>query len=145
MKRIIIIFSIIVITIAILFIVLLICYKNTSWNNVSVQIKDGTLTTTGATFIIKNKNLFKYTNDFNSNFFIDEKDGSKWSDLTTNTYLKQGAYYEVKPSHIYEININWEHKYGTLLEGKTYRIRFEPQYYNSYINDSAQFIIEFTI
>ena len=125
--------------------------NNPSWSNVHIYIKKDTLTPTSATIICENKNKLKYDCYFFDEFFIDKKEGDTWSELPIlephfvsgifNYFSDDGAPY------IYETNIDWEIKYGELLKGETYRIRFEPGYYNytQEIENSGQLTVEFTL
>lgn len=124
---------------------------NPSWKNVHIYIKKGTLTPTSATIICKNKNKLKYDCYFFDKFFIDKKEGDTWFELPVlesyvilgilNTFTDtEGAPYT------YEYTLHWDDKYGSLSPGETYRIRFEPTYYNytKKIEDIGQLTVEFT-
>ena len=153
------IFKITLITILILLIFFII-YKhisNPTWDNVNISIKKDTLTSTSATIIIKNKNILKYTYNFNNcyedDYYIDKKIDSKWVQLlilpTYNlNHIIPGEF--IAPAtfpYKYETTINWENKYGKLDKNATYRIRFEPEYYNSIINicNNGFITVEFVI
>lgn len=87
-------------------------------NNVTMRIKKGTLTNTGATIIIINngQRVYKYNNDFE----IYKKEKNKWKKIE----LKEGKQHEVdtiamsSKDKTIEFNIDWSDLYGILEKGK---------------------------
>lgn len=110
--------------------------SDTSWDNVHIYVKKDTITTTSATIVCKNKNKLKYDNYFFDKFYIDKKVEENWYELPIlESYIVLGEFClfesEDGAPYTYENTINWVSKYGELSKGETYRIRFEPGYYNS--------------
>ena len=94
--------------------------KNRSINNVTMQVKENTLTRTGATFIIIDRN--KVFCDYTPQYKIEVKKNGEWRELEANfddfswelvtyTFTKE----------VNEKNIDWSKLYGTLENGE-YRI-----------------------
>lgn len=87
-------------------------------NNVTMRIKKGTLTNTGATIVITNNSqqVYKYNNDFE----IYKKEKNKWKEIE----LKEGKQHEVdtiamsSKDKTIEFNIDWSDLYGILEKGK---------------------------
>jgi len=88
--------------------------------NVSIVIKDGTLTKTGATIIITDTNKKHY--EYGMPFRIDKKEDYGWRELkiTGNGAFNLPAYIVDKNNKL-ELNQNWEHIYGELESGE-YRL-----------------------
>ncbi|MBE6148547.1 MAG: hypothetical protein E7167_03535 [Firmicutes bacterium] len=111
--------------------------------DVSLSIKEGTLTKTGATLILKNKSdkAFEYGNPYE----IEIKKDGKWHKINVELNFTMPAF-SLKPQELKEIEINWSYGYGTLAPGK-YRIikdvnfkTNEDTYEKFYV--SAEFTIE---
>lgn len=88
--------------------------------NITMEIKEGTLTKTGATIVITD--LSGKNNTFSKEFRIDQKRGGKWYTLKDNSKnvvdVMTGQKEEDKKI---EQELNWEKNYGTLSDGY-YRI-----------------------
>lgn len=106
--------------------------------NVKLEIKEGTLTNTGATVIITDKNENPY--GWGVPYFIEIEEDGIWAELEN---LLDFAWieiaYELDENGQYEQEINWEKFYGELKPGN-YRL-VKNVYDNGYIN----FYVEFTI
>ena len=106
--------------------------------NVKLEIKEGTLTNTGATVIITDKNENPY--GWGVPYFIEIEEDGIWAELEN---LLDFAWieiaYELDENGQYEQTINWENYYGELKPGN-YRLG-KNVYDNGYIN----FYVEFTI
>lgn len=89
---------------------------------VSMKIKEGTLTPTGATIIITD--ITGEENIYGSEYRIDKKENDKWQDAEI---IIEGNYgwnligYHVDENNTLEMNVEWEWLYGKLEPG-TYRI-----------------------
>ena len=106
--------------------------------NVKLEIKEGTLTNTGATVIITDKNENPY--GWGVPYFIEINEGGLWTeaqDLYRISWVEIA--YELDENGQYEQEINWEKFYGELKPGN-YRL-VKNVYDNGYIN----FYVEFTI
>ena len=106
--------------------------------NVKLEIKEGTLTSTGATVIITDKNENPY--GWGVPYFIEINEGGLWTeaqDLCRISWIEIA--YELDENGQYEQEINWEKFYGELKPGN-YRL-VKNVYENVYIN----FYVEFTI
>ena len=88
--------------------------------DITMEIKEGTITKTGATIVITD--LSGKNNTFSKEFRIDQKRGGKWYTLKDNSKnvvdVMTGQKEEDKKL---EQELNWEKNYGTLSDGY-YRI-----------------------
>ncbi len=88
--------------------------------NVSMTIKEGSLTTTEATIIITDNSNRK--NIYGNWFKIQKKENNNWIDLKPkNDMLFTSIGYTVDENNKLELKINWELSYGELENGE-YRI-----------------------
>ena len=89
---------------------------------VSLKIKSETLSTKGATFILKNTTDDEYS--YGDPYTIEEFKNGNWKEIDTLTGEPQSwndILYNLKSKEEKEININWSFGYGELKRG-TYRI-----------------------
>lgn len=89
---------------------------------VSMYIKEGTLTNTGATIIIKD--MTSKNNIYGDEYRIDKLVDDTWQELDVvvkGNYGWNSIGYHVNENNILELEINWEWLYGKLNKG-TYRI-----------------------
>ncbi len=87
---------------------------------VSIKIKEGTLTNTGATIIITDTTDKNYS--YGEPYRIDKKENGKWKEVPRvieDAFFNDLAYYSDKNNEIVR-EINWEWIYGKLKPG-TYR------------------------
>lgn len=106
--------------------------------NVKLEIKEGTLTNTGATVIITDKNKNPY--GWGVPYFIEIEENGIWAELENLLdFVWIEIAYELDENSQYEQKINWENYYGELKPGN-YRLG-KNVYDNGYIN----FYVEFTI
>jgi len=104
------------------------CSKNyDDLENVSMKIKEGSLTKKGATIIITDKSNRK--NIYGNAYKLEERVEGKWQDLKTIiddfSWTLEG--YSVDETNTLEFKVNWENLYGTLKEGE-YRIVKDASY-----------------
>lgn len=85
---------------------------------VSMSIKDGTLTGTGATFILTNDSDIDVI--YGNPYSIQIKEDGKWQEIDVDLSFTLPAY-TLKAKTSEEITINWEYSYGKLKNGE-YRI-----------------------
>lgn len=128
-KRVIIVLGVLVLLIVIL--ALIICFKPREIKNINLaenitmKIKEGSLTNTGATVIITDLSSDENVDLINRKFKIDYKKNDKWYRLeskiknevtvmTTDNVMENG-------DNTYTQEINWERYYGKLDKGH-YRI-----------------------
>ena len=128
-KRVVIVVGVLVLLIVIL--ALIICFKPREIKNINLaenitmKIKDGSLTNTGATVIIADLSGDENVDLINRKFKIDYKKNDKWYRLeskiknevivmTTDNVMENG-------DNTYTQEINWERYYGKLDKGH-YRI-----------------------
>lgn len=108
--------------------------KNALPENVSLNIKEGTLTESGATLVIEDKNEHPFCYDYN--YSIEKRESRTWRTI--------GNYYDVNESAfcredgIYEIKTDWSKVCGKLEKGE-YRIS------KSEASKRNQFYVEFEI
>ena len=128
-KRVIVVLGVLVLLIVIL--ALIICFKPREIKNINLaenitmKIKDGSLTNTGATVIITDLSGDENVDLINRKFKIDYKKNDKWyrfeskiknevTVMTTDNVMENG-------DNTYTQEINWERYYGKLDKGH-YRI-----------------------
>ncbi len=110
-----------------------------SVDNVTMIIKDGTLTKTSATVIIEDKNEEKY--NYSSWFRIDKKENEGWKEVNVidEKYAFTDIAYLPDENGKVEMNTNWKNLYGELEKGE-YRLVKEV-----YDNGNNYIYVEFTI
>lgn len=104
---------------------------------VSIKIKEGTLTNTGATIIITDTTDKNYS--YGEPYRIDKKENGKWKEapkVIEDAFFNMPAYYPDENNEIVR-EINWEWIYGKLKPG-TYRFVTNA----SDKNISVEFVIE---
>lgn len=101
--------------------------NNKALKNISMIIKDGTLTKTGATIIITDLNETK--NTYGEFYRIDKLGNNTWSELNPiiENYGFNSIGYFVDENNKLELSHNWEWLYGKLENGK-YRLVKEVNY-----------------
>lgn len=87
--------------------------------DITMEIKEGTLTKTGATIVITD--LSGKNNTFNKEFRIDQKRGGKWYTLKDKSKNEVNVMPGQEEDKKLEQELNWEKNYGTLSDGY-YRI-----------------------
>ncbi len=98
---------------------------------VTMTIKEDTLTNKGASIIITDLNDDEL-HSYDTSFRIDKKEDGKWitlEDIQGEIY-SYGAFLEVNEDHILEQDINWKRKYGELSKGD-YRLVKEAHIFES--------------
>ena len=94
--------------------------KITSDGDVTLSIKEDSLTNTGATLLLKNNSDKTYS--YGNPFWIEKEQNGKWYKLET---IEETAFtlpaYEIKSGEVKELNLDWKDIYGKLTSG-TYRI-----------------------
>jgi hypothetical protein len=91
-----------------------------SQKDVTLSIKDGTLTNTSATLILKNDSDVDV--QYGNPYGIEIKQDNEWHDIDINVELTSTVpAYWIKPGESKEIEISWENVYGKLSAGE-YRI-----------------------
>lgn len=110
-----------------------------SIDNVTISIKEGTLTKTSATVIIEDKNKEKY--NYSSWFRIDKKENQEWKEVKVidEEYAFTDIAYLPDEDGKVQINTNWKNLYGELEKGE-YRLVKEV-----YDNGNNYIYVEFTI
>ena len=110
---------------------------------ISLSIKEGTLTKTGATLILKNNSDIDV--QYGNPYEIEIKKDGEWHKINVELNFTLPAY-ELKSKEAKEIKLNWEYGYGKLAKGE-YRIiksidveKENDTFENFYI--SAEFTIE---
>lgn len=87
--------------------------------DITMEIKEGTLTKTGATIVITD--LSGKNNTFSKEFRIDQKRGGKWYTLKDKSKNEVDVMPGQQENKKIEQELNWEKNYGTLSDGY-YRI-----------------------
>ena len=119
-----------------------------SWDNVSITIKEGSLSPTGLTLIVNDKNFIKTNYEFCSKYyFIDRKIAVLWTQVYPDPNDEDGIDIPTiavgSLSSPYECVLNWGEKIGSLEPGN-YRIRFEFENTSLYY-ELEDLFVEFTI
>ncbi len=116
------------------------CMGINEFKDVSIEIKEGTLSATGATIVLTNHSNQEYT--YGEEYKIEKKEGFSWKELTCedcwfNSYANiLGANEEV------ELDCNFESYFGKLEKG-TYRLtKSVRQEDNTEKNISVEFVID---
>lgn len=86
--------------------------------NVTMTIKEGTLTNTGATVVITDTNITKHI--FNSEYRIDKKVNDGWLEAKRidNNFAFKDLAWIVGDDNTITNNVNWEKLYGKLEPGQ---------------------------
>lgn len=87
--------------------------------DITMEIKEGTLTKTGATIVITD--LSGKNNTFSKEFRIDQKRGEKWYTLKDKSKNEVDVMPGQEEDKKLEQELNWKKNYGTLSDGY-YRI-----------------------
>ena len=114
----------------------------TSNNDVVLTIKNKTLTSTGATLLLKNNSnkIYQYGNPYEMEIKLNDK----WYKINVDLSFTLPAF-NLKPGETKEIDLNWENGYGGLSSG-TYRIIKNVDYRNNNgESKSYNVAVEFTI
>jgi len=113
-----------------------------SQNDVTMSIKNGTLTNTSATLILTNHSdkKFQYGNPYE----IEIKKDGEWHKINAELYFTMPAF-QLSAKESKEIELNWKYGYGKLEDG-TYRIIKGIDYeYEEGKYESFNVTVEFTI
>ena len=114
----------------------------TTENDVSLSIKENTLTTSSATLILKNNSNTEI--QYGNSYEIEIKHNKKWYKLDGEMYFTLPLFF-LEPNKTVELEVNWEDGYKKLKKG-TYRIIKEikiEKENNTF--DSFYVVAEFTI
>lgn len=113
-----------------------------SQNDVTLSIKEGTLTNTGATLLLKNNSDKNYS--YGNPYSIEIKKDGEWHKINVELNFTMPAF-SLKSGETKEIEVNWEYGYGKLASG-TYRIIKGIDYeYEEGKFESFSITAEFTI
>lgn len=113
-------------------------------SDISVSIKDGTLTNTGATFIIENNS--NQTLGYGESYHLEIKNDNSWHILKTiNDAVFIMPLYLLQPNESIELHIDWENFYGSLEFGEYRLIKNGCFVINDEKSDNFYIGIEFTI
>ncbi len=95
--------------------------------DVSIKIKENTLTRTGATIIITDKS--NRENIYGDSYRIDKKENGTWVELEPiiENYAWNSIGYSVDQNNKLEMEVNWEWLYGKLQDGE-YRLVKDTSY-----------------
>ena len=113
-----------------------------SQNDVTMIIKDGTLTNNGATLILTNNSDKNF--QYGTPYEIEIKKDGEWHKINVELNFTMPAF-QLSARENKEIEINWENGYGKLAKG-TYRIIKGINYeYEEGKYKSFNIAVEFTI
>ena len=113
-----------------------------SQNDVTMTIKEGTLTNKSATLVLTNNSdkNFEYGNPYE----IEVKKDGEWHKINVELDFTMPAF-QLSAKESKEIELDWEYGYGRLAEG-TYRIKKVINYeYNGGKYEPFNVAVEFTI
>lgn len=90
-------------------------------NELTLSVKNGTLTNKGATFILKNNSSVDYC--YEQAYYLERKEDNKWNEIILKEPLSwNSVLYTLNKKEEIEINIDWSNTgYGILNEGE-YRL-----------------------
>lgn len=148
MKKVVIaIIALILVIICLFGYIIYIQFTNQNWNKVEISIKENSLTYTGATFIVKNRNLIA-TSYLIDDYSIYKRDGYNWVKLpkieSDCMHLEVAIVENPRILYTYEEYINWEDQYGVLDSG-TYRVDFEFRDNNKNVDTNVTISVEFAL
>lgn len=109
---------------------------------VSMSIKEGTLTKTGATIIIKD--ISNKNNVYGEAYRIDKYENNEWQELDVvvkGNYGWNDIGYYVDKNNELELSIDWEWLYGKLEQGKYRLVKSKSDLKNIKHNFSVEFEI----
>lgn len=97
------------------------CEPNSGINkDVTLTVKENTVTSKGATFILKNNSDKEYW--YGPQYTIERKENDKWIEIMLDEPLSWNAIdYKLKANEETILNIDWFHNYGELEKGE-YRL-----------------------
>ena len=109
-------------------------------NDVTMSIKDGTLTDTGTTIILTNNSdkLLHY----DATYEIEIKQNGEWHKINVELFFNEPLW-DVKENKSKEIELNWKNEYGKLATGE-YRI-IKEVYFENEIEQKFNIAVEFNI
>ena len=113
-----------------------------SQNDVTMNIKEGTLTNKSATLVLTNNSdkNFQYGDPYE----IEIKKDGEWHKINIELYFDMPAF-QLSAKESKEIELDWENGYGKLANG-TYRIIKEIDYeYEKQKYETFNVAVEFTI
>ncbi len=144
-----------IIIVIVLLVVVYLIFKNPHTNekpeikkvleNVTMIIKEGTLTNKGATIIITDLNEEKCL--FGDDYYIEKYENNKWVKLKeiVKNVISDLVGYKVGPDNTLKQEIKWEHIYGKLNKGKYRLVKTgSPKKNGEYLEDVYVYT-EFTI
>ena len=116
--------TIIILVVALLLGVMIFLPKEESLNEIdtiTMEIKEGTLTSKSATIIIKDTS--KEKNTYGEEYRIDKKVNNSWKELEpiVENYGFNLIGYEVNKDNVLQLKVKWENLYGELPTGQ-YRL-----------------------
>ena len=118
-------------------------YELNNAKGVSMTIKEGTLTNTGATIIIKD--ISNKNNTFGEEYRIDKYVNNEWQELDVvvkGNYGWNDIGYHVDKNNKLELTINWEWLYGKLEKGKYRLVKYSLDIKNKKHTFSVEFEIK---
>ena len=93
---------------------------NITDKNITLKIKEGTLTNTGAVIVLDNNS--DITISFGEDYWLEIEQNGKWYSLKTiNDFVVNTPLYHLKPSESKEKSVDWGFAFGKFPRGK-YRI-----------------------
>lgn len=96
--------------------------QNNEKKDISLSVKNKTITSKGATFILKNNTDKEYW--YGPDYIVEKNENEKWQEVKTITgepLVWNAVAYTLKPNEEKEINIDWSLGYGKLDNGQ-YRL-----------------------
>lgn len=113
-------------------------------NEIFMTVQDGTLTNTGATFIIENNTNF--TIGYGEPYHLEIKKDGKWYILNAiNDLVFIEPLWHLEPDNSIELNISWENFYGSLDAGEYRLVKDACFIENDEISEEFYIGVEFII
>ncbi len=116
--------------------------NNKTKESISLLLKEDTLTSKNATFVLKNEGSEIYT--YGPEYAIEEKNNSGWCKIELDSPLSWNAVlYKLNANTSEELNIDFTNGYGELSAGKEYR--FVKEIYKEGQRDGIYLYAEFEV
>lgn len=111
--------------------------QNNEKKDISLNVKNETITSKSATFIMKNSSDYEY--DYGADWYIEYKDNNSWKELETITgepLAWNSIAYVIKPNEEKEFSIDWSYGYGELKKGNYRLMKKVVKTENNSVDDS---------
>ena len=119
-------------------------YHENNIREIELLVKEDTITSSGAVFILKNNTYAEYW--YGPEYYIEKKENDIWREIDTidgNPLVWNTVLYTLKGKEEKEINIDWVLGYGKLSSG-SYRL-VKSTFKDKLSNEPKKIYVEFSI